>query len=83
MVSHGGGDAVAVARSTAMPFACSSSRTSSNQSKSYPEVLPVDARLLHQRHVLAPHRGGPLLGVVVAAHRDAGEGEHVVLSSVG
>src|SRR5690606_14573258 len=49
--------------------------------REHPERDEPDAGLPHQRHVLAPDGGVPLLGVVVAAHRDAGEGEHVVLSS--
>ena len=36
----------------------------------HPERHEPDAGLGHQRHVLAPHRRRPLLGVVVAAQRD-------------
>ncbi|MNW67550.1 hypothetical protein D3C74_461500 [compost metagenome] len=46
-MSHGGGEAVAVARSTAMPFACSSSSTSSSQAKS--QVSAVGWSRAHEK----------------------------------
>ena len=77
VVNQAGGDAVAVARSTAMPCSCRRSSTRSSQSKSQVSGIgcrragedadrdEVDPRLLHQPDVLLPHVLGPLLGVVV------------------